>query len=115
MISSHLKTWFRIVAGYWLLLAVLFFFEIRYMEAIWAGFPGLFLTAPLSFFVLAGALLAELVGTRYGIELNINDYHIEAGFIICGFLNAILFYPAYLFWQKRKPAAIYAPPQPPAT
>jgi len=110
----RIKTWLRLVACYWLAMSVVFFLDFRYMKSDWAGLAGCLFTLPLSGFVVTAWLVAAIWAERHGFHLPINDYHLECAFIACALLNAVIFYPLYLFWVSRKRKRAYdAPPPPP--
>jgi hypothetical protein len=110
------KSWVRLVFCYWVLMSLIFFLELRYMESDWAGFPGFLLTLPLSA-VIVVIYLTPAFAFRVGYELpqlNLTDYQFEYAFMVCAFLNAFIFYPIYLLWLQRKQPKLFdsAPPPP---
>jgi cell division protein FtsW (lipid II flippase) len=113
MTMLRLRSWVQLVLCYWLIMSVVFFIELRYMERGWAGLPGFLLTLPLSTFVVAVYFLASYAAEFRGYNIRITDYHIEYGFIVCAFLNAFILYPIYLLWVRRKGAKSFDPPPPP--
>ena len=112
--TPRTKLWIRLVMCYWVLMAVIFFLEFRYMEYGLAGLPGFLLTLPLSVIVVTAVLVPAVVG-RYGYEIpwDITGYQAEFGFIICAFLNAFVLYPFYVWWKSRKEPRAFEPPPPP--
>jgi hypothetical protein len=113
MRKSPARSWVRIVLCYWLLMAVVFFLEFRYMESGWAGLPGFLLTLPLSTLVVGLYFLASYAAEFRGYNIHVTDYHAEIGFIICAFLNAFIFYPVYHLRVRRKQRKVFDPPPPP--
>jgi uncharacterized BrkB/YihY/UPF0761 family membrane protein len=105
----------RIVLCYWLFIFAIICVEIRYMASGWAGLPGFLFTLPLSVFVATGYLLAKYAGELRGYEIHVTEYHVEYGFLICAFLNALIFYPLYYSWLRRKKSRVSqsSPPPPP--
>ncbi len=83
------------------------------MESDWAGLPGFLLTLPLSTLVVTGYVLASYAAEIRGYNIHFTDYHAEYGFIVCAFLNAFIFYPFYLLWQRRKSPKVFVDPPPP--
>lgn len=94
-------------------MAVVFFLEFRYMESDWAGLPGFLLTLPLSTIAVGLYFLARYAAEFRGYSIQVTDYHLEFGFIVCAFLNAFMFYPVYLLRARRKQRASFEPPPPP--
>ncbi len=104
----------RIVLCYWVLMLVIVYFEISHMESSWAGLPSFLLTLPLSLFVATGYLLARYATEFQGYSIQVTEYHVEYGFLICAFLNAFIFYPLYYYWWLlRKQSPVSQPPPPP--
>lgn len=95
-------------------MAVVFFFEFRYMQNDWAGLPGFLLTLPLSVVVVVVGLSVEFLAGRYGSNFHVTDYHFEYGLIVCAFLNAFIWYPVYALWTGRKNTSLLEPPPPPS-
>ena len=83
------------------------------MDSGWAGLPGFLLTLPLSTLVVGAYLLASYAIEVRGYNIHVTDYQAEFGFIVCAFLNALIFYPLYLKWMRRKEKKVFAPPPPP--
>src|ERR1051326_4458833 len=95
-----LRSWLRLVFCYWIVMAVVFSLELRYMASDWAGLPGFLLTLPLSGVVVV-IYLAPAIAFRVGYELpqvNLTDFQLEYAFMACAFLNAFILYPLYLLW-----------------
>jgi hypothetical protein len=113
MSKSRVRSWARLVLGYWLLVSVIFVLELRYMDQGWAGLPGFLLTLPLSAVVVAGYFLAHYLTEFRGYSIHITDYHAEYGFIVCAFLNAFILYPVYLMYARHQEAKVFDPPPPP--
>jgi len=102
----------RLVLCYWLLMLVIIYLEIRYMDSDWAGLPGFLLTLPLSVFVVTVYLLANYATEFRGYNLHLTEYHTEYGFLLCAFLNAFILYPVYCWWLGRKQPRTPEPPPP---
>lgn len=107
------KSWMLLVLCYWLFTLAIIYFEIRYMSSDWAGLPGFLFTLPLSLFVAAGYLMANYATEVYGYNMQVTEYHVEYGFMICAFLNGFIFYPFYRWWIGRKRSRVSEPPSPP--
>jgi hypothetical protein len=107
------KSWLKLVAVYWLLMALIFFLEFKYMDSDWAGLPGFLLTLPLSALVVGVGLAAGFAERYSSLGINVTSYHFEYGFVVCAFLNAFILYPFYIFWMRRKEKKTCDPPPPP--
>jgi hypothetical protein len=83
------------------------------MESDWAGLPGFLVTLPLSTLVVTAYFLASYAAEFRGYNIHVTDYQIECGFIVCAFLNAFIFYPFYLLWERRNKSKVFVPPPPP--
>lgn len=107
------KSWIYFVFWYWLFAAVIFFIDLKYMDADWAGLPGFIVSLPLSVLVVTIGFIVEPIAGRYGYEMHVTGYHFEYGFIVCALLNALILYPPYLLWNHRRHQIPFEPPPPP--
>jgi hypothetical protein len=107
-----LKSWIRLLIRYWALISIIVCLELKYMDSSWAGLPGFLFTLPLSVLVVTGYFLAAYAKEVHGYNITITSSHTEYGFLICAFLNGFIFYPAYLWWLRRRKSKAPLPPPP---
>ena len=106
------QSWIRLVLCYWLVMIVIVFLEINNMNSDWAGLPGFLLSLPLSALVVTGYLVSSYLSEVHGYKIHLTDYHVEYGFLICAFLNGLIFYPLYWWLRRVGPRALDSIPPP---
>lgn len=89
------------------------YLEIRHMASGWAGLPGFLFALPLSLLVVTGYFLASYATEVHGYNLHVTEYYAEYGYLVCAFLNGLIFYPLYYWWVRRKQSRVSKPPPPP--
>ncbi len=94
-------------------MSVVAYLDIKHMASSWGGLPGFLFSLPLSVLVVTGYLAGSYATEVRGYDIHVTEYHDEYGYLICAFLNGLLFYPLYRWWFRRRHPPNSQPPPPP--